>query len=273
MSEPMLITEESILANYRLPRPLFANEAGAPEILAGLWVALRESCYKEAVIIARELATAFMTTEARAALFAGWATAELRLGNAAEALRLAARSLETHSPQWLAHRITIEALEVQRKSEEAYLYLADLKVSGDTPAWDEPLSDEMRCLGAAALAWAMSDWEGVAVQLNRLYPARIPDALLEDWFRLALYRNRPEDVAMAAEPLIVSASVDALDRLLQVLIQQGWSRQALELYRAAYARIPENALLRRRLVGLCLREGQIEEARNLARLGALEMAA
>jgi hypothetical protein len=59
--------------------------------------------------------------------------------------------------------------------------------------------------------------------------------------------------------------------LLQTLVQQGWTEYALPLYRTAYAAEPRNQLLRRRLVALCIREGAIEEARALAKPGALDL--
>ena len=101
----------------------------------------------------------------------------------------------------------------------------------------------------------------------------MPEALQEDWFSLAFYRDRPEDAAHAARELIAQHPLEHADVLLQALVQQGWYKQALDLYRTIYDRQPESELLRRRLVGLFIREGDVVNARKLMEQGALQMAA
>jgi hypothetical protein len=101
----------------------------------------------------------------------------------------------------------------------------------------------------------------------------MPIPLMEDWFRLALYRGRPEDAAAVAALLIERTTVESADALLQTIVQNGWTKEALPLYRTAFANAPKSQLLRRRLVALCIREGQLDEARQLTQPGALGLAA
>ena len=58
--------------------------------------------------------------------------------------------------------------------------------------------------------------------------------------------------------------------LLQALVQQGWNEEALPLYRTVFKRTPD-PLLRRRLVGLCIRTGALDEARRLSTHGPLKI--
>ncbi|NNE34998.1 MAG: tetratricopeptide repeat protein [Rhodothermales bacterium] len=101
----------------------------------------------------------------------------------------------------------------------------------------------------------------------------MPAPIQEDWFRLSLYRDRPEDAVAVASVLIEEKSIPLADELLQTIVQNGWTKEALPLYRSAYKRAPESQLLRRRLVALCIREGALDEARTLTKPGALDLAA
>lgn len=100
----------------------------------------------------------------------------------------------------------------------------------------------------------------------------MPGVLQEDWFRLAFYRERPEDAAAAARQIILKNNTEKADVLLQTLVKHGWHRQALMLYRTIYEQDPQNELLRRRIVGLHIREGEVMEARRLMEQGALRLA-
>ncbi|MEX0747389.1 MAG: tetratricopeptide repeat protein, partial [Rhodothermales bacterium] len=141
--------------------------------------------------------------------------------------------------------------------------------------WDEPLSDTDQHILRAACAWMTRDWDSAAELITNAYPKGVksmPSFLQEDWLRLALYRERPDDAAEAARNLIAGSTPERADILLQTLVQQGWHKEALALYRAVYNMKPESELLRRRMVGLCIREGELQEARRLMEQGALRLA-
>jgi hypothetical protein len=95
--------------------------------------------------------------------------------------------------------------------------------------------------------------------------------LQQEWFRLALYRNEPDDAAEAAGLLVTPSALDFTDALLQTLVQQGWTHHALPLYRTIFDKDPRNQLVRRRLVALCIKEGELDEARRLTAPGALDL--
>lgn len=272
------LPEHSFLAGYHAPAPSFMQDEGLPPALAPLWEALAEGQVRAALGIGRELAqhTAPGRHSLHAAIRAGMAHAELRLGNMESARRLAEESIGRLPEQGLAQRILLKIMEALHEDDEAYLILSSFQPPAVAHGWDEPLSPAQQRLATAALAWRLRDWEGVSGQLERLYPGGpgvMPEPVLQDWFRLALYRGRPKDAAAAAEQLILNPSLDYVDDLLQTLVQRGWTAQALPLYRMVYADAPGNALIRRRLVAMCLKEGALEEARRLVRAGALEMAA
>lgn len=100
----------------------------------------------------------------------------------------------------------------------------------------------------------------------------MPEDLIADWFRLAFYRDNPLDAAQAAGAILSRCTVDELDDLLNAMVQNGWTSEALPLYRTAFTIHDDSELLRRRLVGLCIREGALDEARKLASSGALTIA-
>lgn len=265
--------DRSFLAEYRLPKLSFAARPKLSAALAPIWQALQEERLRAALQLVR---TATPAPKHRAALLVAQAAAEWRSGNAEVAKRLAEQSLARCPTQWAAHRLLLEMLMAQHAHEAAYLYLSTLALPQKTTSWDEPLPPVEQQLAAASRAWLMSDWASVAVHLTKAYPdgvAEMPAPLQEDWFRLALYRNRPEDAAAAASCLIAEGTLEFSDALLQTIVQQGWTQYALPLYRTAFTRAPENPLLRRRLVALCIREGAIEEARTLAQPRALDMSA
>jgi hypothetical protein len=119
------------------------------------------------------------------------------------------------------------------------------------------------------------DWDSAADLTTKAYPKGVrtmPSFLQEDWLRLALYRERPDDAAEAARNLIVGSAPERADILLQTLVQQGWHKEALALYRLIFSMQPGSELLRRRMVGLCIREGELQEARRLMEQGALRLA-
>ena len=215
-----------------------------------------------------------MAEPEKAEIKSGLAASMWQAGKSESALKLAIQSLEILPNQWLAHRIKIDILMARHHYSEAYEYLMGIRVSRNIQPWDKKLSKEERNLCAASCQWRLKDWEKVDKHLRLAFPKGVkamPTALQEDWFRLALYQNQPEEASDAASLLVASKSLDFTDALLQTLVQRGWSGKALPLYRKVYAKQPRNELLRRRLVALCIREGEIEEARRLTESGALNL--
>lgn len=267
--------QRAFLAGYRLPEPRFAPH---PQSLPGIelaWQSLAARNHRGALIRARRAFDEQVPTtpEEVAALKVALAAAELYLGGTDEAKRLAGQSLELYPHQWLAHRILLMGLVARHNYKAAYLHLLHLSPPDNPVAtWDEPLGEVDRELSLAAWAWMLGEWDTVAQHLLNAWPNgpdEMPDAIREDWFRLSLYRNRPDDAAAAAALLIPHRSVEQIDELLQTFVQTGLTPQALALYRMAYTRMPHSQVLRRRLVALCIRERAFDEARRLTEPGAL----
>jgi hypothetical protein len=206
-------------------------------------------------------------------LLNGAAVGELKVGNVEEAHRLAKRSAGILPDQWMAHGIRVVA-HASAGGTRAYRYLGAVSLPGRVHAWDEVPTPAELHLQTAALAWRDGLWDDVARSLERAYPAGVatmPADLQSDAFRLAFYRNRADDASAAARALLGTSAIDHLDALLNAMVQQGWTSEALPLYREAFARNESSQLLRRRLVGLCIREGELDEARQLASAGALNI--
>jgi len=212
----------------------------------------------------------------RAALNASLAAAELTLGATDVAKRLAGRSLDLAPDQFMAHRIMLRIHVIRKDFTAAYLHLANLPLPTNTPAWDESISFQDVHVALSAWAWQLGEWDQVSDHLQMAYPnglSEMPASIREDWFKLALYRGQAGDAAAAASSLIYDMPVDAADDILQTMIQSGWGAEALPLYQGIYAIQPENELIRRRVVGLCVKEGKMQEARTLAMVSPLKMAA
>ncbi len=269
---------EGFLANYRLPELTFTPHEKLPETIRPIWDALHTGNPSLALTRARHVLgeqRLFAASE-RAALKVGLAAAELFSGATDRARRQAGRSLDLFPGQWSAHRIHLTILSMQRAFKAAYMHLYSLEIARPVPAWDEPLRRIDRLHALASWSWRLGEWEIVAGHLNEAYPkglSSMPTEILEDWFRLSLYRNRPEDAAAAAAILIAERPAELADELLQTIVQSGWTKEALPLYRNAFSREPQSQLLRRRLVALCIREGKLDEARALTSPGALSLAA
>jgi len=269
---------ESFLSAYRLPEITFeATELPYPS-LSPLWEAMREGNFEEARTLAHETMQErriFPAAE-RAAIKVALATAELNLGATDTAKRMAGRSLDLHSNQFSAHRILLTVYMMRKDYTAAYLHLANLPLPKRTPKWDEKLAETDVHVALAAWAWQLGEWDQVADHLQIAYPgglSEMPANVREDWFRLSLYRGLADDAAAAAESLIEGSSIHRADELLQTIVQSGWTKQALPLYRKFFQDKPESELLRRRLVALCVKEGQMQEARELAQPSALKLAA
>ncbi|GIV61756.1 MAG: hypothetical protein KatS3mg044_0622 [Rhodothermaceae bacterium] len=269
---------QGFLPHYRLPALSFVPKAGMPEVLLPIWEALNTGNPAMAEMRARHLLRQQTPEQpdVRAALKSALAAAALFSGATDQAKRLAGLALDVYPAQWLAHRIILSILAARRAYKAAYMHLARLESPGPVPLWDEPLSHRERQHALAAWSWQLAEWDTVAAHLQTAYPEGVtsmPRPLQADWFRLCLYRNDPDEAASAAALLIAERPAPVADEVLQTLVQCGWPGKALPLYWAAYRREPGNELLRRRLVALCIREGQIEQARELTRPGALSMAA
>lgn len=268
--------DDSFLAGYKPPRPEFRETEGLSEELKPIWSALRDRKIRLALRRGYQiLRESTLTNEVRAALLAGLASAEWDNGVVEDAKRMARESLSLYPQQWLAWRVLLTAYIAEKAFAKATNLIDDHTPPSEVPAWDEVLGSTERHLIRATCAWMTSDWDCTATQLNEAYPKGVesmPSFLQEDWFRLAFYRESPEDAAEAARQLIAENSVEKADILLQTLVRQGWHRQALTLYRAIFEQDPTNELLRRRVVGLYIREGEVNEARRLMEQGALRLA-
>lgn len=268
--------DDSFLAGYKPPRPEFKNADDVPEVMKPVWSALRGRKVRLALRRGyRILREDSLPQDARAGLLAGLASAEWDNGVTHEARRMAQESLDLLPRQWLAWRVLLTAHISEKAFDKATQLMDDHHPPNTVCAWDDVLGATERHLIRATCAWMTSDWDNTASQLNEAYPNGVhsmPSFLQEDWFRLAFYRESPEDAAAAAEQLIAENSMEKADVLLQTLVRQGWHREALILYRAIFEQDPTNELLRRRVVGLYIREGDVQEARRLMEQGALRLA-
>ncbi|MFW5972453.1 MAG: hypothetical protein ACOCTG_00560 [Bacteroidota bacterium] len=271
----MIDIENGYLATYPAASFTFSRVDGLPSELHTLWMQMAAGEHREALSESRRLLRE-KTVRGRplAALMAAAGAAELRCGNAAEGVVLAKRSLAILPDQWLAHAVRIAAYLAQQASGRAYRYAMTLQGCETVEAWDEPPSATDTQITLASLAWRVGAWEDVAESLDRAFPAGVasmPPPLQTDWFRLAFYRDQPDDAAAAARALLPACTIEQLDTILNAMVQHGWTAEALPLYRQAFTRNTASQLLRRRLVGLCVREGEVEEARQLAASGALNI--
>lgn len=269
--------EQAFLAGYRLPPLSFFSKGPFPVRLKTVWVALNTDNPSSALSHAAEELREpnDLKEEEKAALYLAVAAAELQKGAYDAAKRWANRSLNLYPEQWSGHRILLSVLSKKQAYQEAYFHLMNHETT-KSPVWDEPPTIIDHQLALASWSWLMGEWDMVAEHLMAAYPkglTSMPSHLQEDWFRLSLYRNLPEEVAAAASHLILDRSVESTDELLQIIVQSGWTSQALPLYRTAFAKASDSPLLRRRLVALCIKEGDLEEARRLAAPGALSLAA
>lgn len=268
---------QAYLATYRLPHRAFSQKDPHFATLDPVWDAMREGDYRIAAgLVTAELeGQRLFSPEERTAMMIALANAELLMGKTDHAKRTAGKALDLFPNQWSGHRILIHVLHLKQAYKAAYLHLRQLE-PGPVPLWDAPVNSTDRHTALAAWSWLLGEWERVADHLQTGFPDGIgsmPPEIQEDWFRLALYRGRPQDAVAVATLLIEQRPVDLADELLQTFVQNGWTKEALPLYRAAYQSAPDSQLLRRRLVALCIREGELDEARDLTRPGALDLAA
>ncbi|MEM8488203.1 MAG: hypothetical protein AAF564_21815 [Bacteroidota bacterium] len=268
--------QHSFLANYKIPvvppgtAPKKSKQPATP--LTALQQKMADPRARSLRMILNTGSN--MADAEKAELKTGLAVSMWQAGKSEQAIKLADQSLAIFPNQWIAHCIKIEVMMARHKYEAAYAYLMGTKVSSRTAGWDHGLSKKEIHRCAASCQWRLKAWDEVDKHLRIAYPKGVktmPTGLQEDWFRLALYRRQPDDAAEAAALLAGSNTLEFTDALLQTLVQQGWSGKALPIYRRVYAKQPRNELLRRRLVALCIREGEIEEARKLTESGALNL--
>lgn len=269
---------QAFLVGYRLPWLSFATSRSTMTSVQPVWTALAAESWD---VARRSAQTALdeqrlFRTDERAALLAGLAAAEVMSGRIAEARLAATRSIELFPAQWTARRILVEADSRQRDYTACYLMISE-SADVDSPAeWDEALPATDRQFALASYSWKLGQWERVAEHLHEAFPAGLegmPEHVREDWFRLSLYRSLPEEASLAAASLIHLRPAASADELLQTIVQSGWTHEALPLYREIYRAQPGNELVRRRLVALCIKEGQLEEARRIASSAPLRLAA
>ncbi len=266
------------MAGYRLAGPLFSDPSSLAATMHPVWTALRADAAAAAMRNA-EFALAenrLFAAEEKAGLLVGLSAALLRAGATDAGWDAARKSLDLFPHQVASHRLQVMVLSRRRNYAAAHEQLMALAEPELPALWDSPMENLERQTAMASFAWLMGEWERVADHINAAYPsglASMPDEIREDWFRLALYRDEPNEAAAAASLLITSRDIHQTDEMLQTFVQSGWTSQALPLYRDAFDREPESQLLRRRLVALCIKEGDLEEARRLTAPGALRTAA
>ena len=271
-------TAEKRLAAFTFPALTFEASDTLPTALRPVWSALSRRAYGKACELAIEALSAARTGAAdeRAALYVGLAAGAAGSGNRKRAMTAAEESVTLLPRQWAAHRLIMEVFWADGDFENAYFYLSTLLEPETEYDWDQPLTAMERHLSIAALAWRLQDWDGVSDHLNRVFPDGVetmPIPLREDAFRVAVYRDRKEDAATAAHALLAAYPIPEIDTMLRTLDSRGWTDQALDLYRIAFKNHGESQLLRRRLVGLCVRQGCVDEARSLTEGNALDLAA
>lgn len=268
--------DNSFLATLRPPRLRFSGSKSLPKVVRPVWESLRAQ--KNRLALRRGyklLRNEELADDVRAALLAALASAEWDHGVASTAGRMAEESIALFDEQWLARRVLLTIHMSEHDFDEARRLLETFEAGERAASWDEPLAETDRHLLRAACAWMTREWDETASHLAAAYPDGVhemPGFLQEDWFRLAFYREKPADAADAADALIRDHPPEKADVLIQMLVRQGWHREALKLYRKIYDQDPSNELLRRRVVGLCIREGDVQEARRLMELGALRLA-
>lgn len=269
---------QAFLVGYRLPWLTFSADRTSMPSVQPVWSALAAESWD----VARRSAQATLDeqrlfrTDERAALLAGLAAAEVMSGRMAEARLAATRSMELFPAQWTARRVLIEVDSRQRDYTACYRMVSDHADPAAPAAWDEVLPASDRQYALASYSWKLGQWERVATHLQEAFPAGLdamPEHIREDWFRLALYRSLPGEASRAAATLIHHRPAASADELLQTIVQSGWTNEALPLYREIYRVEPGNELVRRRLVALCIKEGQLEEARRIASSAPLRFAA
>lgn len=273
----MTNSHQAFLSTWRIPDPTFTYSGWRDPRFTEIWALLRDKEYRTALQRCKEVRATFTTRSAKksAAILVAQAYAELGTGATDHARRHAGRAIDIYPAQWAGHRILLATLASSQAFKAAYMHLCSLD-PGPVPVWDEALSGEDINTALAAWSWLLGDWDAVARHLETAFPDGVntmPARIQEDWFRLSLYRDRPEDAVAVAILLISQRDVAMTDELLQTFVQNGWTKEALPLYRAAFESAPKSELLRRRLVALCIREGAIEEARRLTQPGALDLAA
>jgi hypothetical protein len=269
------MSDQGYLSTLSISPPAFTKVSAAPPLLQVLWAHLAAGETRAAQLASRELLRRKTLTdrETLAALLNAAAATELQTGNPEECHRLAKRSAGVFPDQWMAHGLRIAAFATAPGSR-AFRYIASVQLPDGAAGWDEVPSPVEHKVTAAALAWRSGLWDDVARSLDAAYPAGVatmPSELKSDVFRLAFYRNQPQLATAAARSMLTSSPVDQLDMLLNAMVQNGWTAEALPLYREAFERNETSQLLRRRLVGLCIKQGELDEARKLASSGALNI--
>lgn len=278
MSEQLDRTRPGGLTSFVLPKLAFNVQKELTGTLRSIWDLLAQGNHRLACERALQAlsATPSGAADERAALYLAVGAAAFGSGNNRRAMTAAQESVRILSRQWAAHRLQIQVYLSERDFENAYFYLSTIPDPATSYEWDEPLSAEDRHAAIAALAWRLQDWEGVADHLKRAYPggvASMPVSFREDLFRVSVYREDALDATEAARALLPAYDVEETDQMLATMDSRGWTNEALQLYREAFERDGKNPLLRRRLVGLCIRQGRVDEARSLTQGAALDMAA
>lgn len=269
---------EAYLAGFRIPPIQLLDGAPLPASIRPIFTALQAEAPGAAVRNAERALSEnrLFSAEERAGILVGMAAGHFANGATEDAWDQSRKALDLYPYQVAGHRIQISVLSARRDYQEAYARMEAIEAIDAAPAWDIGIDQTERQLVLASFSWLMGLWDQVGEHIDLAYPeglTSMPDEIQEDWFRLALYRDQPDQAARAAAILIQRRPVGLADEMLQTLVQNGWTTEALPLYQDAFGREPSSELLRRRLVALCIKEGQLEEARRLTAPGALRTAA
>ncbi len=275
IDSPEALDADSALLGAALPALRFAADPSWPES-AALYTYLRQGQARSALQEARALLAAAPEAGRAAALCCCCAAAELMLGGADGCRRHAAASLGHAPGQWTAHRLTAEAYAAQGLYSRAYAALQAAPPPAAAQPWEEPVPASEIHLYLANLCLRSGDVRRAFEHLSAAFPEGAPyapAALHPDWFRLGLNLDHAAEATAAARLLAARVPVQTLDDLSQAILQRGWLPEALEVYEMAALKHPESALVRRRLVGLYIRTGNVDRARAILRPQALEITA
>jgi tetratricopeptide (TPR) repeat protein len=269
---------EAFLAGFRMPEIEFVDSPQLPSSIRPVWTALQADAAPAALRNAESalLENRLFGAEEKAGLLAGLSAAQLDQGRTEDAWESARKALDLFPDQNAGNHLQIMVLSSRRDYVTAYERLESLESIQSPAIWDTTLDPVQKQLALASFSWLCGQWNQVAEHIETAYPdglTSMPDEIQEDCFRLALYRGQADEAARAAGFLIQRRPVELADEMLQTFVQSGWTSQALPLYKDAFGRDPQSELLRRRLVALCIKEGELEEARRLTAPGALRTAA
>lgn len=261
---PALGIDSGQLAEYNLPDIDYTQQK-ISEPLSALWDALAEDRPQQALHLAEQFSGDAQANGAEPPVLAARAAALLAQNDLDGALKWAKRSLEKRPGQWLSTRIVLRVYVARQAYDRAYELLEPFAPE-EPPAWDAPLDEQSRNMALASWAAHCRLWNQATDHLLEAHPGGLPamsHPLQCDLLRLALSANRAEVAGRAAGQVIETCSDRQADTVLQSLVHKEWLEEALPLYEQLAERSPGTPWIRRRLIGLFLRVGAVEQAREV----------